>query len=986
MMIPESSARSKTVIRFRLTSSLMVLALVISIVGCVGRVSPPKTSPTQSSALRITTAFLPAATVGANYSATLTAVGGVAPYSWRITDGSLPSGLQLSGLTGTISGASDLPGNFSIKAEVLDANFSSADVGLTLSAAPSAAPTISTVSPSSGPHIGGTTITILGNNFRSGAVVQFGSLLAASVQVVDSTQIRAVTPAESIGTVNVAVQDYGGQSVTAANAFAFVAPLQIATTELPAGTVGGTYSTTLSATGGVPPYSWSTAGGALPRGLQLSAPTGTIAGTPAVAGTLLFTAQVQDAKASQVSTGLSFRISTAATTTAVSSPVVAITDPSNGATISKSANVSASLTGSQGSVASVQLYLNGSQLGPPLTSGPYIFTWDTTQVADGIYSLSAIATTAGSVTTSAGINVIVKNTSWNPSVLGVPWASDFITIAANEIDVKMDPRLKVKAAGDGVTDDTVAIRGAIQLASSSGGGTVYFPTGDYKIVTPSGSTSGSPLVVPSRVILRGATSTTSRIFVNDPQATSETDGTWTWGGIDFQGSSLSGMTDLGVYAANSSNSLCALLWNRGSTQASELFFNNLDVHLDNSKSFWLEATDNLLIQNSSFESNTTQLNINASQYGPIYIAGNSNVSFVKNLISYHFGRVHMPSNTNLLMQGNTLMRDAQNKDMDDGTAAESGGVELSFSQNIQVLNNTIQTLNAPADEAGDGEAIMSQQSTVQDVLDAGNSTAITSTTLTDSNALWGPVTVSRLAQFPEVVVILTGSGTGEWRTIQGVNTSTKTLTFGQPWNPVPEVGSLYSIFAWTLMNATIQGNTLIDNPNGIVIYDGCYSCSVQNNVLTNSRQIILRATDELLNQSVYPEGRRVHEVVLESSILDNTVSNTSGIRPAYIALDTEAFATDSYRGMGMLNVQIGGNTLNPYSPNPSQNYPNPKQTEITQEGFFPCFLFGPATAKAPVTVVFQSVNFWNNSQSLPVTYSSSFSPHTSVACVTPAAP
>src|SRR6266404_4667330 len=216
--------------------------------------------------------------------------------------------------------------------------------------------------------------------------------------------------------------------------------------------------------------------------------------------------------------------------------------------------------------------------------------------------------------------------------------------------------------------------------------------------------------------------------------------------------------------------------------------------------------------------------------------------------------------------------------MDEGTAVESGGVELSFGRDIQVLDNTIQTLNAPPEEAGDGEAIMTQHSTVQDVLDAGSTTAVTPTTLTDTNALWGPVTESRLAKYPAVVAILTGSGTGEWRTIQRVDTSTKTLVLNQPWSPVPEVGSLYSIFAWTLINANIQGNKLIDNPNGIVLYDGCNNCSVQNNILTNSRGIILRAADESLNPSQYPEGRRVHHMAIKNTIVNNTVLNTSGVR------------------------------------------------------------------------------------------------------------
>jgi parallel beta-helix repeat protein len=600
--------------------------------------------------------------------------------------------------------------------------------------------------------------------------------------------------------------------------------------------------------------------------------------------------------------------------------------------------------------------------------------------APAIPSQSSLTITANSTyaaDSSAAAAVSIKAVSWNPNVLGVPWASDFVPIAANQINVKTDPRLTVKAKGDGVTDDTAAIRSAIQVASSTGGGMVYFPASDYKIVTPSGPDSGSPLVVPSRIILRGDSSATSRIFVNDPSAASETDGTWTWGGIDFQGASLSGMTDLGVYSVNSSTSPDALLWNRGSTGVSELFFNNLDIHLANSKFFWFDATNRILIQNSYFDSSCLQ-------NGPIYVVGNSNVFFLTNTITYHYGRVQLQNNTNLLMQGNTLTRDAQNKDVEDGTAIESGGVELSFGQNVQAVDNTIQTLNAPSDESGDGEAIMTQQSTIQDVLDAGSATAITSTSLSDTAALWGPVTVSRLTQYPEVVAILTGPATGEWRPIQGVNPGTKTLTLNEPWSPVPAVGSLYSIFAWTLMNATIRGNLLIDNPNGIVIWDACYNCTVQNNVLTNSRGILLRTIDESLSRSLYPEGRRVHEVAIDGKILGNTVSDTSGVRPAYIALDTEAFNASNYSGMGMIDIQVGGNTLKPYPANPNLNYGS---LEISQEGYFPCFFFGPAAVKAPLTTVFQDINFWNNSQSLPVKYGSYFSSYaTSQACVTAAAP
>lgn len=70
-------------------------------------------------------------------------------------------------------------------------------------------------------------------------------------------------------------------------------PLTVQTSSLPQGTVGATYpSTTLQATGGVSPYTW-TATGTLPAGLTLST-AGVISGTPTAAATYSFNVTVQD--------------------------------------------------------------------------------------------------------------------------------------------------------------------------------------------------------------------------------------------------------------------------------------------------------------------------------------------------------------------------------------------------------------------------------------------------------------------------------------------------------------------------------------------------------------------------------------------------------------------------------------------------------------------------------------------------------------------
>ncbi len=63
---------------------------------------------------------------------------------------------------------------------------------------------------------------------------------------------------------------------------------------LPPGTVGALYSTTLTATGGQTPYTWSISGGSLPPGLALTPSTGAIGGTPITAATYNFSATVRD--------------------------------------------------------------------------------------------------------------------------------------------------------------------------------------------------------------------------------------------------------------------------------------------------------------------------------------------------------------------------------------------------------------------------------------------------------------------------------------------------------------------------------------------------------------------------------------------------------------------------------------------------------------------------------------------------------------------
>ena len=89
-----------------------------------------------------------------------------------------------------------------------------------------AAPTITGLSPTTGPAAGGTVVTITGTGFTGATAVDFGTVAATNVTVVNATTITAVSPAGS-GTVNVTVIAPAGTSATSTAdqfTFAVVAP------------------------------------------------------------------------------------------------------------------------------------------------------------------------------------------------------------------------------------------------------------------------------------------------------------------------------------------------------------------------------------------------------------------------------------------------------------------------------------------------------------------------------------------------------------------------------------------------------------------------------------------------------------------------------------------------------------------------------------------------------------------------------------------
>lgn len=81
-------------------------------------------------------------------------------------------------------------------------------------------PTIGSLTPATGPAAGGTTVTITGTEFVSGATVTFAGTPATSVTVNSSTSLDAVAPAHAAGAVDIRITTKAG-SVNAPAAFTY---------------------------------------------------------------------------------------------------------------------------------------------------------------------------------------------------------------------------------------------------------------------------------------------------------------------------------------------------------------------------------------------------------------------------------------------------------------------------------------------------------------------------------------------------------------------------------------------------------------------------------------------------------------------------------------------------------------------------------------------------------------------------------------------
>lgn len=150
-------------------------------------------------------------------------------------------------------------------------------------------PTVTSISPSLGTSVGGTTVSVTGTGFSGSSTVTFGAVAGLNVQVVDSAHLTVVSPSTAAGAVDVTVTTLGGTSATStSDTFTFVMvlvhPATGADSPTLAAAIGTAYTAYRFTATGSPAPTFTLASGQLPPGLGLDQTSGVLSGIPYGAG------------------------------------------------------------------------------------------------------------------------------------------------------------------------------------------------------------------------------------------------------------------------------------------------------------------------------------------------------------------------------------------------------------------------------------------------------------------------------------------------------------------------------------------------------------------------------------------------------------------------------------------------------------------------------------------------------------------------------
>jgi hypothetical protein len=368
----------------------------------------------------ITTSALPAGSVGAAYTVTLAGSGGIAPYKWTLTGGTLPTAWALTS-AGVLSGPAPVAG----QAAATNLTFELTDSG-TATALTATQPLALIINPAAAiGFTGSVPATATWNVAYSGSAAAGGGAGALTFSTASgamptglslnaATGVITGTPT-AVGTFNFTIQaaDAFGDSNTQAYSIKVSYPaVAVTQATLPTGYVGSTYTTTtLAATGGTGMgYTWALAtGSALPAGMNLSA-AGVISGKPTAATPTSFSVTVTDSASNTANGTFSITVDAAVNITTATTLPTAYVASSYSQTLTATGGSGTgytwALAGGSDLPAGLNLSAAGVLSGKPTTVGTPSFSVSVTD------SVGNTAQATFGVTISAGVSI-------NPAALPI---------------------------------------------------------------------------------------------------------------------------------------------------------------------------------------------------------------------------------------------------------------------------------------------------------------------------------------------------------------------------------------------------------------------------------------------------------------------------------------------------------------------------------------------------------------------------------------
>ncbi|MFC5412549.1 T9SS type A sorting domain-containing protein [Larkinella bovis] len=467
--------------------------------------------------------------------------------------------------------------------------------------------------------------------------------------------------------------------------------------------------------------------------------------------------------------------------------------------------------------------------------------------------------------------------------LSVGWAAK-LDFFRNIYNVKTDPRLPVKAVGDGLANDQPALQQAIDRAAADGGGIVYLPAGNYKLL----SSYFEYLRMRNRVVIQGAGKDQTFIkFGYEPQTAHL--------GLDWPVvTRQAGLADLSLLNIDATGSS---LLNSSRGQGTEIFLQRVRFDLNRSDWLWLANSDKVVIANSEINQG---VDANFNYHGPLQMNGCRNFVIRGNTFNYAVDGLSLNDTHEGIFEDNEVYRDGSARYP---TTTIHHVLIVNFARNLAVVGNVFKVINGPAQNSNDGETIISEGGGPDRIdEETGTVTGATATTLQDQSKNWGSF------RRQPVVAIVSGKGMGQWRRI--TSRSGNTLQLDRAWDVIPGVGSHYAIFNWSAENWLVQGNRLEGNRRGITLYHAaCNQMALIKNDLYNSGSIDLTPVQQLYN------GRQQFIPMYNNQIIGNSVSNMDGSNGVFIGAHTVQHGQEQTFGTSVIGLEVRGNTVRAGIPN-----------------------------------------------------------------------